>query len=667
MAERRSGFWQILYRAKCLAGLELVALAAPAVAIVPGDPGPGDVAFSVDSGQNVRAISPFIYGMNFFAGSTLTNPVTVDRLGGNRWSGYNWETNASNAGSDYFHYSDNYLVNFQSNTPPGEAVRPSLVAAAENNRALIVTVPTAGYVSADSNGAVTEAQSAPSSRWNQVVAKKSAIYPESSLLLAPDESDDYVFTDEFVHWVESTKSMGQEVFYDLDNEPGLWDSTHARLHPVSPTFSELRATTIAHASAIKDVNPSAIVFGGVGYGWNEFTSLQDAVDQINLPAHPGGDQAGEMHYYEYLLQQMRAAEISQGRTLVDVLDLHWYPEARSGTVWNGGTRITFEGGEDISTPVVEARVQAPRSLWDPTYTETGWITQWSTVGPIMLLPRVQRDIDDFKPGTKIAITEYNFGGTHDISGAIAQADVLGIFAQEEVFAATFWSLQGDGGSQFASGAFQMYLDYDGAGGTFGDWLVEAGTDDIAASSVYASVDSADPNRMVVVAINRTGQAQDAAITIEHDRIFDHAEVYQLTSAASNPTRVADLELDLVNAFIYSMPEYSVTTLVLISDGLPGDYNRDGRVDAADFTVWRDSLGQTGNLPADGNENNTVDGADYALWKDNFGRWELAGGSGSLAAAVPEPAAIAIFCCLGWFLMTTRNRSHVDKFCWRARM
>ncbi len=52
------------------------------------------------------------------------------------------------------------------------------------------------------------------------------------------------------------------------------------------------------------------------------------------------------------------------------------------------------------------------------------------------------------------------------------------------------------------------------------------------------------------------------------------------------------------------------------------------VDAADYTVWRDSLGQTGNLAADANEDNIVDAEDYALWKANFGRSE-SGGAGAL--------------------------------------
>jgi hypothetical protein len=186
-----------------LAGL---AAAGPAWGITPDNPGPAAVRFAVNSGRNAHGISPYIYGMNFFAGSSLTNPVTLDRLGGNRWSAYNWETNASNAGRDYRYQNDNYLVNNVSNTPPGAAVSGSLQAASANNRALIVTVPTAGWASADASGQpVTRDQAATLTRFRQVVAKKSTIYPGSPLSTNPNKSDNYVFTDEFANWVETTK------------------------------------------------------------------------------------------------------------------------------------------------------------------------------------------------------------------------------------------------------------------------------------------------------------------------------------------------------------------------------------------------------------------------------------------------------------------------------
>jgi hypothetical protein len=637
--------------------LLIVFAVQPALAVTPDDPGPADVRFSISAAGGGSPISPYIYGMNHFAGSSLTNPVKLDRLGGNRWTGYNWETNASNAGRDWYYQNDTHM----GTGPAGSAVLGSLNAAAANDRALVVTVPINGYVAGDTAGPVTREQALNHSRFKEIVPNKATKYPGGSLSLTPNSGDGFVFTDEFVNWVEQTRDPQTPVFYSLDNEPGLWGEplpvgwqpgipfqqnpspqgrTHGALHPYAPTFAELREKTIANAGAIKDVNPNALVFGGVGYGWQDFVSLQDAPDRNahQSPSHPGGDESGEMHYYEYLLKEVADAEAAQGRTLMDVLDLHWYPEAQGG-----GVRITENNN---SAAVVNARVQAPRSLWDPTYTETSWISQWGTwvgspgtPGPIRLLDRVQRDIDDFKPGTKIAVTEYNYGGTNHISGGIAQADALGVFGREGVFAANFWNLHGNSQSQFASGAFKMYLNYDGQGGEFGDTAIEAETNSIAQSAVYASVDADDPSRVVVVAINRTSTAMSAAVQITHDERFDFAEVYRLTSANSNPVRAADVPIDLVNAFIYDMPAYSVSTLVL-RQLASGDFNGDGVVDGADLSAWRDGHGTaTGAELGDGDNDRDgdVDGADFLDWQ------QAVGGGSAVAAGtnIPEPARLTL--------------------------
>src|SRR5262249_54914134 len=52
--------------------------------------------------------------------------------------------------------------------------------------------------------------------------------------------------------------------------------------------------------------------------------------------------------------------------------------------------------------------------------------------------------------------------------------------------------------------------------------------------------------------------------------------------------------------------------------LPGDYNFDGVVDAADYTVWADTKGSTTDLRADGTASGVVDQADYDFWKAHFG-------------------------------------------------
>ena len=79
-----------------------------------------------------------------------------------------------------------------------------------------------------------------------------------------------------------------------------------------------------------------------------------------------------------------------------------------------------------------------------------------------------------------------------------------------------------------------------------------------------------------------------------------------------------------------------------SSALPGDFNHDGRVDAADYTVWRGSLGSTKDLRANGDDSGpsqgVIDQADYQLWKANFGQ---SAGVGAIGAAVPEPTALLL--------------------------
>jgi T5SS/PEP-CTERM-associated repeat protein len=64
----------------------------------------------------------------------------------------------------------------------------------------------------------------------------------------------------------------------------------------------------------------------------------------------------------------------------------------------------------------------------------------------------------------------------------------------------------------------------------------------------------------------------------------------------------------------------------------GDYNGDGAVDAADYTVWQDTLGSTNDLRANGDDTGTsagvIDLADYDWWKQHFGQSAAASGLGA---------------------------------------
>ncbi|HEX7241284.1 MAG TPA: glycoside hydrolase family 44 protein [Longimicrobiaceae bacterium] len=532
--------------------------------IAPDDPGAADVRFTLDA-RSQHPISRFIYGVNSYAkwdGITLPANLTLGRQGGNRLSAYNWENNASNAGSDWNYQNDGYMGG---GDVPGEAVRQEVAGTLAKGAGVIVTVPMLGHVSADKRGPVgtDEAGLATrlATRFRETRARKG-----SAFSLRPDTADRQVYQDEFVWWLNQTfpgaRSDAQRpIFYTLDNEPDLWHGTHEEVRsrvggkPAILGYDELVRKTVDHAAAIKDVVPGAQVFGPGVATWSGATTLGrwPTPDPV----------AGTADFLDWYLDRMREAGEARGRRLLDVLDLHWYTEHSAGG---------YKVGDDHApqTPALaQARMQAPRSLWDPTFTEKSWVID-VTGGPVRLIPRLRDKIAARYPGTKIAITEYYYGRGGDISGGIAQADVLGIFGREGVFAATLWpcaSLKAYGGDgnrayAYAFGAFRMFRDYDGRGGSFGDTGISASTSDHVNTSVYASVDAANPGRVVVVAINKTAAPVSAGIAVTSNRLLKRAEVYTMTDGSPVPKRGADVGIAKRNALTYTMPAYSVSTLVL---------------------------------------------------------------------------------------------------------
>jgi hypothetical protein len=504
--------------------------------VTPGDPGVVDVTLTVNTvGANTHPISPLIYGSNSNR-NLASNKQTVLRMGGNRWTAYNWENNASNAGSDWCFQNDGYL---SSSNTPADAVKPTIDQATAAGAAAIVTVPIVGYVAYDKNGGCDVRNSG--ANYLDTRFRRNHAAKGSALSTTPNATDADVYQDEYVNWLK-TNEAGANLYFSLDNEPDLWSATHAEVHPNPVTYAELAQKNVDYAKAIKNVMPNAKVLGPVNYGFNGFESLQNAPD------------AGGRNFLDFYLDQMKAADTANGKRLVDYLDLHWYPEATGG-----GVRIT---GADTGAAVVAAREQAPRSLWDPSYVENSWISNPDqyNYGAIKLIPRMKDRFAAHYPGTQLAITEWNYGGGDHISGAIASADALGIFGQQGVGLATLWELNGNESYTYA--AFRAFRNYDGAGATFGDTSVDASSSDVATSTVYASKFAADPNKVTIVATNKAATTKKAGIKITCAVGFSKAKVYTITAAGgANVVAQADLTAVSQNAFNYTMPAQSVSVIV----------------------------------------------------------------------------------------------------------
>lgn len=101
----------------------------------------------------------------------------------------------------------------------------------------------------------------------------------------------------------------------------------------------------------------------------------------------------------------------------------------------------------------------------------------------------------------------------------------------------------------------------------------------------------------------------------------------------------------------------------LSQQLAGDYNHNSIVDAADYIVWRMTMGQSGSgLAADGNENGRIDYGDFTTWRDHFGATMPVGSGG--VAATPEPTSVALLllgAMMCGLLHTRARRTECDRF------
>src|SRR5207248_4089884 len=119
---------------------------------------------------------------------------------------------------------------------------------------------------------------------------------------------------------------------------------------------------------------------------------------------------GDMPFLPWWLDQVRQHDQQLSRRTLDILDVHYYPQGKG----------LYAGAVDDATSAL--RLRSTRSLWDPGYADESWIRE-----PVRLIPRLREWVDHGYPGTMLAIGEWNWGAEKTVNGALAIADVLGIF------------------------------------------------------------------------------------------------------------------------------------------------------------------------------------------------------------------------------------------------
>lgn len=495
-----------------------------------------------------KEISPYIYGVNEYGNTNNLKNISVNavRQGGNRYTGYNWETNYSNAGEDWIHSSDTNIGDI-TDGPAYAAQRLSESCQKYNVPYKMTTLQMAGYVAADKNGSVSDSEAAPSARWNKVEFQK-----DGALSLTPDLEDDTVYMDEYVNYLvqtlgDSTTKTGIQG-YNLDNEPVLWNDTHPLIHADEVSNSELISKSIALANVVKNIDPNAEVFGPAF--WGMLPCIQAGNGDTYKDADWEAVKNDYSWYMDYYLKQMADAEQEYGKRLLDVVDVHYY-------------------AQDCSTD--DGRLQAARSLYDPDYKENSWLQPYFG-GYFPFLTRLQESIDKFYPGTKLALTEYNLANISDekntgksVVSAITQTETLGAFADQGVYLATYWGTLPE--CPYVEAAFNLYTNYDGEGAAFGDTLVETTTEDLSKAAAFAAIDGTDDSEITLVLSNKSmTDSEQAAISLDgSSKDYQSAVVYAVTQDSSD-IKIIDVQNDVSNNQVHiELPPLSVAQIVISTE------------------------------------------------------------------------------------------------------
>ena len=451
---------------------------------------------AVDPTQDEHVISPLVYGMNFASDAQIAQgKIPLTRWGGNATTRYNYQIDTHNAGSDWYFENISDCVN--NSCPPSNAQDNSTANAfiAQGQAAhitMLFTVPTIGVVP---KGPPKYAHPYDCGCPKTAVPNQDGFDPydgncgngksggkwvacpdtltTTSIAISPQWVQDWI-----AYLVGNFGPSNGQIIYELDNEPALWSSTHHDAHPAPLGYDELWQRMRDYALAILQADPTALVAGFEEWGWPNYlcSAVDTAAGNCGASAPDRAKHGGE-ELTAWILDQAAAYEKQNGARILHYLDLHYYPQ----------------GGNSPDNI---------RSLWDKTYTDPSWIND-----KIYIIPRMHAWVDQHYPGTKLGISEYDWGNHNASAGAIAYAEVLGTFGREGLDYATAWGPPKE--TETAFGAYKLFRNYDGAGGAFQSVSVRA----IVTGNGLKAYASVGTTQMTVVLVNETTSGLTTTVTL----------------------------------------------------------------------------------------------------------------------------------------------------------
>jgi hypothetical protein len=512
------------------------------------------------NGAYRHAINPQIYGVAFGSSSQLSDlNFTLNRSGGNNETRDNWQINAHNLDFDW--YFESYPDS--GSTVPGNTIDAFVNTSKQGGAKPLITLSMIGWMPFLGPGRAIQWSYSTNKYGPQKLSDPNRTDAGDGLSSTNDNKGitwnnpndanfptNVNFEQGLVQHLMSTwgaSTNGGVAYYIMDNEHSIWFSTHQDVHPIGPTMQEIWTDMVTYASMVKSNDPNAVVLGPEEWGWNGY--LYSGYDQqwsgangdFNPSHYPDRQANGGWDYGPWLLHQFQQyANTNNGQRLLDYFTYHCYPQENNVS------------GDAVDMATELLRNQSTRVFWDTNYVDPSWINS-----KIELIPRMKTWVATNYPGTKIGITEYNWGAEGSMNGATAQADILGIFGSYGLDLATRWTVPATGTPTYL--AMKMYRNYDGNKSVFGDTSVQTSVPNPDELNAFSAARSSDGSLTIMVINKDITNATPVSLDISNVTVTGSAQVWQLANGSISQLANTGVTNGVLNQML---PSQSVTLFVV---------------------------------------------------------------------------------------------------------